>query len=135
MTTIEERIAEFLTDDDPRLGWLRDGVREHRFLPLYLGWLATLGIRPDGSMVSWEQEEEGQPLTPLTDPYYVRMALFQGSLKYPELAARVPARPREAVDCAPCRGTGRLDPRPDVICSCGGLGWTIPGEERDISIG
>jgi len=52
----------------------------------------------------------------------------QGVKKYPELAALIPARPEEARDCDSCRGTGRIEALPQIICRCGGVGWIVPGE-------
>jgi hypothetical protein len=38
-----------------------------------------------------------------------------------------PARPGDARDCSPCRGTGAL-PIASLICYCGGAGW-IPADD------
>jgi hypothetical protein len=48
---IETRISEFLAADDPKLEWVKPAARKHAFLPLYVGWVAVLGVRPDGSFV------------------------------------------------------------------------------------
>jgi hypothetical protein len=46
----------------------------------------------------------------------------------PELAAWLPRRPPEAMDCAICKGSGRsLSPGPQMQCQeCVGLGWVLP---------
>lgn len=90
---IEIRIAEFLANDNPRIDWVKPAVREHGFLPLYLGWVATLGLRPDGSFVRWNHEADHASVEPLRDGYWKRMAICQGAKKYPELAALLPERP------------------------------------------
>jgi len=56
-SAIERRIQEYLADDDPQLQWAKAAVRKHGFLPLYVGWVAALGIRSDASMVRWDYEE------------------------------------------------------------------------------
>jgi|1185.fasta_scaffold102597_3 hypothetical protein len=47
---IEERIREYLADPDSRLRWMREAARRYNFVPLYVGWVATLGIQPDGAL-------------------------------------------------------------------------------------
>jgi hypothetical protein len=134
-TSIAERIqmgmVDFLSDGDPKLGWLRQVVREQAFLPLYIGWSATLGIRPDGSMVRWEQERSPPGLEPLLDPYWQRTALCQGMRTYPALGKLLPNRPAVARTCEACGGTGAMQgAAAHVICDCGGIGWVLPGEIR-----
>lgn len=128
---IERRIEELLVDSDPKLDWVRPAVRKHRFLLLYLGWVAAIGVRPDGSFVRWDHEEDPEVVKPLVDPYWERMALCAGAKKYPELAALIPKRPPHASTCESCEGTGEIPGAPpEIMCSCGGLGWTIPGESH-----
>src|SRR5689334_16662837 len=105
---IERRIDEFLAADDPTLEWVKSAVRKHAFLPLYLGWVSALGIRPDGAFVRWDHEENPEIVTALLDPYWRRMAVCQGARKYPELGALIPQRPATAQDCDSCGGTGQL---------------------------
>lgn len=127
---IEKRIQEFLTDSDPRFDWVRPAVRKHGFLPLYLGWVAALGLRPDGSFVRWNHEDDREVVKSLSDPYWERMALCQGAKKYPELGSLIPQRPLQARDCESCKGTGQIEGAPQIICACGGLGWMLPGEQQ-----
>jgi len=128
---IERRIAEYLKSDDERLGWVRDAVRRFDFLPLYLGWVSTLGIRADGTMVRWDHEDNPEIVHRLDDPYWSRRALALGARKFPELAELVPRRPPNAVRCDVCAGTGEVRGASHLICGCGGLGWTIPGEQAE----
>jgi hypothetical protein len=133
---IERRIQEYLADDDPRFSWLRPAVRKFGFLPLYLGWVAVLGIRPDESLVRWDNEDDPEVMKPLSDAYWERMALCQGAKKYPELARLLPQRPAKALQCESCNGTGQIAGLPPhIICECGGLGWIIPGEQQGPSPG
>ena len=125
---IKRRIHELLAGGDPRFEWVRRGVREHGFLPLHLGWVVVIGIRPDGEFVEWRPDEAPEVFRPHTDPYWRRVTLCEGAKKYPELAAIIPARPAEARDCRTCGGTGRIAAAPQLTCPCGGLGWLLPGE-------
>lgn len=71
-------------------------VREHRFLPLYIGWTSDLGIKPDATFVDWRAEGAGE-VVPLLNSYWQRMAIYQGVLRYPELSRLLPQRPEAAV--------------------------------------
>ena len=133
--TIERRIQEFLADSDPRFDWVKAAVRKHGFLPLYLGWVAAIGLRSDGSFVRWDHEDDREVVKPLSDRYLERMALCQGAKKYPELASLIPRRPAQAQDCESCKGTGQIAGLPQIICGCGGLGWILPGERQGPSPG
>jgi hypothetical protein len=128
---IQARIVAFLASDAPRLESLTQAVREHEFLPLYLGWIAALGIRPDGSFVYFEYEPVPKPVRPLEESFWQRMAILQGAKEYPELRALLPERPAIATTCSSCHGAGELAGLPQLICGCGGLGWVIPGEARE----
>jgi hypothetical protein len=128
---IEARIAEFLAADDSKLEWVKPAVRQHGFLPLYVGWVAALGLRPDGSLVRWDHEADRASVRPLRDAYWQRMAICQGAKRYPELRALLPKRPASAQTCSACSGSGQVSGAPQIICECGGIGWIIPGEERE----
>lgn len=132
---IEKRITELLAADDPELDWVRPAVRAHGFLPLYLGWIAGLGVRPDGSFIRWEHEDDPANVKPLSDAYWQRMAVCQGAKKYPELRALLPERPGSALTCDACGGSGQMSAAPHVVCKCGGVGWLLPGEPRGPSPG
>jgi hypothetical protein len=132
---IEARIAEFLADDNPKVGWVKPAVSGSGFLPLYFGWVAVIGIRPNGSFVWWEIEAGHDAVRTLLDPKLERMAICQGAKLYPELAVLIPLRPREATSCEACNGTGQVPGHPHWICNCGGVGWNIPGERSGQSPG
>jgi hypothetical protein len=129
--TIEQRISDFLIADDPKLAWLNEAVQKHTFLPLYVGWIAVLGIRPDESFVRLDLGGNGDEAMTLSNPYWQRMSLCQGAKKYPELCILIPERPASAQTCDGCGGRGQLPGAPQLICECGGIGWVIPGESRD----
>ena len=132
---IEKRIAGYLADDDPRFDWVRAAVRRHHFLPLYLGWVAVLGIRADLSFVCWAHEDDPEVVEPVTNAYLQRMAICQGVHRYPELTALVPARPGAARTCGLCKGSGLVPGAAHVVCECGGIGWILPGESQGPSPG
>src|SRR6266850_2973417 len=117
--------------------WTETGgrSRRHGFLPLYVGWVAVLGLRPDGSFVRWDHENDRATVKPLSDAYWQRMAICQGTRKYPELRALLPERPATALTCPTCGGSGQMSGAPPVVCQCGGTGWIIPGEQREPSPG
>ncbi len=134
VSNIPDRISEFLSQEDGNLHWLRPAVAKHRFLPLYVGWLSTLGITCDGVIVRIDTEPSSQP-TPEKSPFYQRMAIMEGAKKYPEFRNCLPQRPQNAVVCRQCNGVGTVAGAPDLICECAGFGWQVPGEDRGDSPG
>jgi hypothetical protein len=125
---IQLKISEVLASDEPGLKWLRQGVRQHGFLPLYLGWLEVTGIRPDGTFVRWPSEEAPDVILDLVEPYWQRMALVEGSKRYSGFDVLLPTRPHGAVSCQRCGGLGHPPGHPHLVCSCGGVGWHVQGE-------
>jgi len=126
---IEGLISEFLASRDPRYDWLRRSVERHKFLPTYIGFVSVLGVRPDGGFVRWDNESASNVVRPITNAFLERMAAFQGALRYPQLSSLLPERPGAAMPCdGPCGGTGQLPGH--LVCSCGGAGWIVPGEEE-----
>jgi len=126
---IEKHIAEFLTANDSNLQWIKAVVNEHNFLPLYIGWVSTFGIRPDGSFIRMDEDGPSKNIQPLQDSFWQRMAICQGVKKYPELESLLPVKPAEAVTCGACGGSGQLGSDPKYVCECGGTGWVLPGED------
>jgi hypothetical protein len=130
MNVVEKLIEEFLVSTDPRDRWHLPAARRWNFLPLYRGWWSTLGIRPDGSFVRWDDEDDPEVIKPLAEPFLQRLALCQGAKKHPELRALLPARPPEAITCEHCNGLGDMPGLPTFVCPCGGCGWIVPGESH-----
>ena len=124
-------IEQFVSKGDSQLRWIVPGAIAHRFLPLYVGWSAVFGLRPDGSFVRWDFEASPDLVSDLSSPFWQRMALFQGVKRYPELAGLLPARPFHAELCGLCNGSGEVPGRQDLVCECGGAGWVVAGEERE----
>lgn len=131
-------LAEYLADSDliADSTMIGEALRESAklgLLPIMTSdWGGCYSLRADGTVVSfpWDNIHDIQIET---DPRIRNMALFQGSKKFPELAAFVPARPIDAVVCPYCEGTGNGTkcappgfPMP-ILCYCGELGWLPPG--------
>ena len=120
---IRERIDRFSVEGPANLQWQLPYMRIHSALPLYVGWLETAGIQPDGTLIRWSTEEEWAGARELTDATWVNMALVQGADRYPPLRRLIPSRPGGAHTCAACKGLGRFPQMPEIICECGGVGW------------
>lgn len=96
-------------------------------LPLCCDWGGCHAIRPDGEIIVFLTDYPGEWRIE-DDPRIRNTAIYQGSLKYPELKELVPTRPPDAQTCSSCQGTGTdpmaLQLKSDhIICYCGGLGW------------
>jgi hypothetical protein len=94
-------------------------------LPDFSGWLA---LRPDGSMVYFD-DETGKT-TEEFDPQFKLVGLVNGSEKYSELRVLLPTRPDNTNDCEDCKGTGKWifeeQVQNNVFCGkCSGLGWIM----------
>jgi hypothetical protein len=121
---IAARIAGYSEEAPERVRWESPFVAEFAALPLYLGWTETIGLRPDGEMVSWSTEGDYSGTRPVEDRLWVLSALVAGVERYSELRALLPERPAAAIDCQcrkhPLLASGR------VLCGeCGGIGWLL----------
>lgn len=118
---VRRRIEEIVsrTDGDPVLQTL---VCRYSMIPMCVDAGGGLALRSDGEIVQFLWDEPVAPVL-CTDVRVRNMALFQGSLLYPELATLVPVRPTTAVTCHRCRGTGDTGLGERFVCFCGGLGW------------
>jgi hypothetical protein len=130
---IEMRIKDFINDSTNPQD-LRDYAEKLNALPIYIGWTGFLAIRPDGQIVL--QDTEDSKIVGIEKDIRERnIALFQGSKKYPELFELIPAKTEDDPVCPYCSGSGESPLAvehnlPNIICSCGGLGW-IPKEEKE----
>jgi hypothetical protein len=99
-------------------------------------WTADYVLDTTGG-VTVVDTENGAPDVPATDRE-TRRALFRSIHIYPELLTLLPARPREAVDCPNCEGTGVLElslenrTLRNVECYCSGAGWVLAGEAAGV---
>src|SRR6266498_5589371 len=99
---IAARIADFPTEAGEQCRRDSQYVAEFSALPLYFGWIETIGIRPDGQLIRWSTEGDYLGSQPVDDRIWTMSALVEGARKYPELAVLLPIRGPEAVDCR-CR--------------------------------
>jgi hypothetical protein len=122
--SIARRIARFELEAPATRRWLAPYVREHGALPLYSSWTETLGITPDGVLLSWSTEGEWPGTRPLEAFTWAALALVRGAQHYPELQSLVPRRPDASRICENCGGTGTaIAAMPEIDCVCGNLGW------------
>lgn len=131
-TFVEERITGFPEEAPETRRWLAPYVAEHNGLPLFLGWTATLALRPTGELIQWSTEDEWPGAREFDEATWVQLALVEGAKLYPELEPLVPERPADARACEHCEGSGRPKGLPEagfenVICRCAGLGWVPAG--------
>lgn len=97
-----------------------EGVNAAGALPLYRGWWETIGLRPDGEIVSWSTKGDYTGTRPVGERSVWLSALVHAAETWPELWLIVPPRPPHAIDCKhiPPVAEGKL------FCSlCCGLGW------------
>ena len=123
---LRRALDAFLADETPATRELRQVAKELAVLPIADAGDRDFGIRlSDGKVVSFRRNE----------PYEVEavavpnaeLAVFAHAwTKFPELAALVPTRSADAIDCPACEGSGLIRhgnaPR-ELSCYCGGLGW------------
>jgi hypothetical protein len=120
------RLQEYLSDPDHDALNLRQLAARFEALPLCVDWEKCWALRPDGQVVVFAHESGDPNLRTEDDARMINVALFQGSLTYPEIQSLVPARPADADDCPFCDATGLKTERLEgqtIICYCGGLGW------------
>lgn len=127
---VEDRIRAFLSSEAHDPLDLRVVVAKFGVLPLIMDMGGCFALRANGEVVSFAWDEPHQ-LAVVSDERLRNVALCQGSLKYPELAAAVPRRTPDSIDCPSCGGTGTLPIAgknvANVVCFCGGLGWVPSG--------
>jgi hypothetical protein len=119
---IEQRVAAYPSESPEPTRWLASSAVEAGVLPLYAGGFETIGLGPDGEIVSWLTEGEYPGVRPVEDRYLWLSALVNGAKRYPQLQPSLPRRPPSARDCwhldHPLFADGKL------FCpECCGLGW------------
>ncbi|MEW6125968.1 MAG: hypothetical protein AB1757_02795 [Acidobacteriota bacterium] len=123
---IVTRLEEYLKDPDHDALNLRQLAGQFKALPLCIDWEKCWALKPTGEVVVFSHEGDSPQLAEERDVRMINVALFQGSLTYPEIKPLVPARPSDARDCPFCTEKG-IEPQSlenqQMICYCGGLGW------------
>ncbi|WP_154673797.1 hypothetical protein [Singulisphaera acidiphila] len=127
---VERRIAEFIEDSTSIYAHVHETVAKANVLPLLFDWTGFMALRPEGEIVYVPYVDEPGEIEQVHDERLRNMGLFQGTKLHPELEFLLPPKPRDAIACPDCRGSGRPTFPPGqehlsgvVICSCGGLGW------------
>jgi hypothetical protein len=124
---VAERIARYASERADAHDWMVPYVGKYRILPLYIGWVETIGIMPDGAIRKFSADGPHSGYEGLRveeQSGLVLGSLVLGARKYPQLQTIVPARPDNALTCEDCAGVA--EHFPSMICSCGGVGWRIP---------
>jgi hypothetical protein len=119
---ITDRVRQFAVEAPAQVRWLAPFVAEFGALPVYLGWIETIGIRPDGEVIRWSTEGEYPGARPVEDRTWLMTGLVEGSRRYAELLPLVPVRVPDADDCQ-CRGHPLFAAGRVIGGTCGGLGW------------
>ena len=132
LSKIEHRIQSILANESAGNSHIREVVRRTGALPLALDSGGGLSLAPSGDIIVFFWDDSKIDVE--QDPRLVNMALFQGSLKYPELEEIVPPRPADAAECPHCKGTGyptELEGSgiENIVCYCGRMGWIPPGDD------
>ncbi len=127
---VQGRMRAYLADTSPDPHGIRAVVASFGALPLVLDMSGCYALRLDGVVIAFSWDEP-HGLVTINDERLRNVALYQGSLKYPELASLVPARAPDAIDCRSCGGIGKVSvdghTLANVVCFCGGLGWVPAG--------
>jgi hypothetical protein len=119
---VAARITSYSEESPETQKWAAPFVAKFGALPLYFGWCATIGLRPDGEIVEWSTEGEYVGTRPVEERFFWLSGLVKASRQYPRLRQILPERPANAVDCHhlahPLFTEGK------VSCpECCGLGW------------
>lgn len=130
---IKKYIEEYINNDN-NPEYLRNVVKELGILLLFLDMGICFGINEDGEIVSFHFDGEFEPYIE-KDERNINIALYQGSKVYPELKQLLESKPKDALECHHCGGTGLENEENEataIVCYCGGLGW-LPRTEISTS--
>ncbi len=122
---IQKRIDELCTNPQYGSPDERRIATALNALPIYAGWTGTIAIRPDTSLLFYN--EDGN-VKDYVEPEWQLTALIRGSKTYLELESLLPKRSTDASECLDCKGTGSAiiegQQLEAIICGkCFGLGW------------
>lgn len=89
-------------------------------LPIYSDMGGELVISPNLDVLEYQVDDD--ILLSVADERVRSIVLVRAARRYPTLAALEPPRPKDAVVCSACHGTGEIVPR--AWCAvCRSLGW------------
>jgi hypothetical protein len=107
-SAIEQRLADFLADEDPRRADQRGLAAQLHAIPLYADLGACIAIRPNGELISvhsnqdWSKPKEW---TPEIEPKWRTVALATGSRKYLEVKVLLPVKGPDDLEVTDRGGT------------------------------
>lgn len=93
---IADRIARYRQEAAQNQLWLAPFVERFGILPLFVGWLETIGILPDGRVRKFSADGNTVEYEGLREPEgneEVAMALAEGAKRFPELSSALLPRP------------------------------------------
>jgi hypothetical protein len=120
---VEAALMRFLADNEPDPTDVKRIARRHHALPLLLDMGGCIALRPSGELIGflWDSPDE---LSVESNTQMCHVARAVGTRRYPEISGLAPVRTPQSRTCPACKGTGSIRPDlPNVVCSCGGLGW------------
>jgi len=120
---VEMALSRFLSEFDPDPLDVKGIARRHHALPLLLDTGGCVALRPNGELIQFLWDTPDQ-VTIEADPKMRHVARAVGSRRYSAISGLAPTRTSTSEVCVICKGTGviRAD-LPNIVCSCGGLGW------------
>lgn len=126
---LRRSLDSFLAENTPRARELRKVAQELGIVPVTDDSNRNFGIRiSDGRVVSFKNDEPFD-LQVVGVPNAELAVLGHAWTKFAELAALIPVRPADAIECPACRGSGSIRRGESPVgfsCYCGGLGWLFP---------
>jgi hypothetical protein len=135
LQVVATALAEYLKR--PRYGDV-EFAKRHQALPLYAGWTGTTYLTTSGEF--WFRNCEFDPPrieNDLNEASKV-VALVVAAEHHPQLAALLPPRSSDAIDCVACDGRGQITigNLSNLICGqCSGLGWRRSASDRSLEQG
>lgn len=121
---IKRHIEEYINNEN-NPEYLRNIAQELGVLLLFLDMGICFGINENGEILSFHFDGEFEPYIE-KDARNINIAIYQGSKLYPELKQLLENKPKDALECPYCNGTGLENEENEetpIVCYCGGLGW------------
>ena len=119
---IAQLIAEYLSGPEGAVS--HDQVRRANALPVYNDIGGSLLITPEAEILALRHEGADRA-QPEVDPRWRQVAFARAAERFPQLAALLPRRPPDAMDCPRCGAEGVVQAGTAFItcAECSGLGW------------
>jgi hypothetical protein len=106
-------------------------VQQYNALPIAYDLWVAIFLTPDGELFAVDMISPDAERFPVTMLWQQLLYLNMATQYFPELAATLPARPPDAIDCPDCAGRGHIDNRTESgggsatwpCRHCGAMGW------------